>query len=114
MSWHIDFRNEQYIVCLTESYQFLGFLDGIILSLQAGHVHAIIQHRENLAFQTPCLVLGKVPVENIDLIAGKDFDFLLQFIQRQITASDIMHETTNLEGRPVHNFTSLESAFLIF
>ena len=114
MSRHIDFRNQQHVVLLAESDQFLRLLNGIILTLKTSHVYAIIQHRENLAFQAPCLILCQMPMKNIDFITGKYFDFLLQFIYRQITASDIVHETTNLECRPVHDFTSLETTFLIF
>ena len=114
VSRHIDFRNQQHVMLLAESYQFLRLLNGIILTLKTSHVYAIIQHRENLAFQTPSLILCQMPMKNINFITGKNFDFLLQLIYRQITASDIVHETTNLECRPVHDFTSLETAFLIF
>ena len=107
MTWHINFRNQQHVVFFTESHQFLGFLNSIILSLQTGHVHAIVQHRENLAFQTPCLVFSQMPMKHIDFITGKDFNFLLQFIQRQIASAYVVHKATNLECRPIDDFISL-------
>ena len=114
VSRHIHFRNQQYIVLLTECHQVLGFFDGVILALQTSHVHAIVQHRENLAFQSPCLVFGEVPMEDIDFVSRQDGDFLLQFIHSQITTAHVVHESTDLECRPVHDFTCLVATFLLF
>ena len=80
MPWHIDFRDQQHVMLFAESNQFLRFFNGIILTVQTSHVHTIIQHRENLAFQAPCLIFCEMPMEYIDFVSRKDFDFLLQFI----------------------------------
>ena len=113
VSRHIHFGDEEHVVRLAERHEFLGLLDGVILALQTSHVHTVVQHRENLAFQSPCLVFGQVPMKDIDFISGEDFDFLLQLVHREIATADVMHESTNLEGRPVHYLARLEAALLL-
>ena len=113
MARHVDFGDEEHVVLLTELHEFLGFFDGVVLALQAGHVHTIVQHREYLAFQAPCLVLGEVPMEHVDLVSGEDFDFLLQLVEREVAAADVVHETTDLEGWPVDNLACLVRTLLL-
>ena len=114
VSRHVDFGDEEHVVFLAELHQLLRLLNGVILALQTGHVHAVVQHREDFALQAPCLVFGEVPVEDIDFISREDFDFLLQLVHRQIAAADVVHEATDFERRPVDDFASLVSALLFF
>ena len=110
VSRHIDFRDEKHLTRLAIFHEFLGFFQGVIFARHAGHVLGIVQHREDLALQAPCLVFGEVPVEDIDLVTGKHVDFALQLVHGDVASSHILHESAHLEGRPVHDTAILHQA----
>ena len=66
VSRHVDFRNEQDMMRLAKIYQFSGFFQCVEFTGHACGVDAVVQHREDFALQTPCLILGQMPVEHVD------------------------------------------------
>ena len=108
VSRHVDFRNQEHLTCLAVFHQFLGFFEGIVLARHSCHVLGIVQHREYLALQAPCLVFGKVPMKHIDLVSGKHVDFAFEFIEGDVASSVVLHESANLESRPVHDAAALD------
>ena len=81
VSGHINFWNQRHVMRLTESDQFFGFFQRVIFAGHAGGVRAIIKHRENLAFQSPGLILGQMPVKDVDFEFGEYGDFTFEFFQ---------------------------------
>ena len=113
MSGHIYFGNQRHVMCFTECNQLLGFFQRIIFAGHAGGIRTIVQHRKNLTFQTPGLILGQMPVKNIDFEFGKRGDFTLKFIQWNVASSNILHKSANPESRPVDDLSSLNMRFWI-
>ena len=108
MSRHVDFRNERHLTRLAVFHEFLGFFEGIVLARHACHVPGIVQHREDPALEAPCLVLGEVPVEDIDLVSGKHVDFTLELVEGDVASSVVLHESAYLERGPVHDAARLD------
>ena len=66
VSGHVNFRNEQDMMRLAKIHQFAGFCQGVVFPGHSCGVDAVVQHREDFALQTPCLILGQMPVEHVD------------------------------------------------
>ena len=60
-----------------------------------------LQLRKALRLQAPRIVLGEVPVEEIELVARHHVDDVLNALRRQIVAHRIQHESAPFETRPV-------------
>ena len=67
MTRHVYFGDEQYIMLATELRQLMRLLKRVISSLVARKILRCIKHRIKLALQTPSLIFGKMPVEDVYL-----------------------------------------------
>ena len=67
---HVEFGYQHHLVLFAEFNKFLCLFLGIIFARHAGCIDAVVYHRKDFAFQTPGLVLGEMPVENIDFVTG--------------------------------------------
>ena len=67
MTRHVYFGDEQYIMLATELRQLMRLLKRVISSLVALHILRSIEHRIKLALQTPSLIFGKMPMEDVYL-----------------------------------------------
>ena len=67
---HVEFRYQHHLVLFAERNEFFGLFQGIIFARHAGCIDAVVYHRKDFAFQAPGLVLGEMPVENIDFVTG--------------------------------------------
>ena len=114
MARHIDFRNQEHLVLLAEFHQLSGLIKGIELPLFTLHIFRRIELRIFPAFQSPSLVFGEMPMENIDLVSAQQTDFALQFLYRNIASAHIVHEAADSEGRPVGDFTLWQICLFIF
>ena len=110
MSRHINFGDEEHLALLAIFHQFLGLFQRVELARHSCHVLGIVQHRENLALQAPCLVFGEVPMEHIDLVSGEHVDFAFQLVHGDVATAHILHESAQLEGWPVHDLAILDLA----
>ena len=111
---HIDFRNQEHLVLLAEFHQLASLIQGIELTLLTLHVFRRIELRIFPAFQSPSLVFGEMPVEDIDLVSAEETDFTLQFLYRNVASAHIVHEAADAEGRPVGDVTLWHPSLFVF
>ena len=67
---------------------------------------AVVEHWEDLAFQSPGLVFREVPVKYVDFVLCQFGYFPFQFFHRDVGTSYVLHKSTDTESRPVDYFTS--------
>ena len=60
-----------------------------------------LQLREALRLKAPGVVLGEMPVEEIELVARHHVDDVLHALRRQVVAHRIEHEPAPFETRPI-------------
>ena len=108
MTWHLDLWDNRHEAIL----RIADDLTDLILRIEATVATAITFDTPStdlckagilLDLNTPSLVLGKVPVELIDLEHGDDIDVLLHLINREEVTAYIDHHTAILEGRLIRN-----------
>ena len=103
MSRHVDFRHHGHSALCGIAYEFAYLIVGIIFTLIASLalVLRIIQLGMAAALDAPRRIVGKMPVEEVELVARHEVYGLLEHGERLIIAARVMHEATHRIGRPV-------------
>ena len=97
---------------LAKANQLLCLLDRVIFSGHTAHIAAVVQHRKDLALQTPSLVLREMPMKYVHLVAGKYLDLPFQFFHGDIAPPYVLHESSYAESRPVGDLATLDGISL--
>ena len=71
------------------------------------------QLRIALTLQSPCLMLGEVQVQRIDLVLCQETYLLLQLFHWDKGAAEIVHKASHAEGGPVDDIARLQLALLL-
>ena len=105
MTRHVYLGDKRHIMLTAELRQLTRLLKRVISSLVTLHILRSIEHRIKLALQTPSLVFGKMPMEDVYLETAQQLYLLLKFVHRYEAASDVVHKSTYTECRPVGDVT---------
>ena len=97
---------------LAKANQLLCVLDRVIFSGHTAHIAAVVQHRKDLALQTPSLVLREMPMKYVHLVAGKYLDLPFQFFHGDIAPPHVLHESSYAESGPVGDLAALDGISL--
>ena len=108
MARHVNLGNHCHTMLLGSSQQALAVLLCVVLSLEACHGCAGSQLGISLHLKAPCLVLGHVPVEGINLETREQFHLLHQFVYGDERTAHVVHIATQFECRPVLHTHSLQ------
>ncbi len=101
VSRHIYFRNYRHPALRRIGLELAALFLCVVLSGIAYHIFIGCQLRIGLHFKAPCQFFRKMPVKYVHFETCQKVYLLLQFVKRHKGASHIVHETSQLESRPV-------------
>ena len=98
---HVDFRNHRDAILAGIGFQLATLLLRVEATLVACHRSIGGELWIALHLEAPRLVLGEMPVEGIHFEAREQSDLSFQVVEGNERAAGVVHEATQLEGRPV-------------
>ena len=98
---HVDFGNHHDAVLPRVGLEFTTLLLRVELSGVARHRRGGGQLRIAFHLEAPGLILRQMPVESVDFKAREQADVAFQVVDRNERATAVVHETAQLESRPV-------------
>ena len=105
---HVYLGDDDEAALGSVSLQFGALLLRVVLAGEARHRGGAVELRKDLGLKAEALVVGEVPMEDVHLEARQQVDFLLQFLEADEGAPDIVHEATELEGRIVGHLQAVD------
>ena len=100
---HVDFRNHGYAPLLGVGYHIAYLVVGIEASRIAALalISRVVKTRICLALDSPCRIIGEMPVERIYLVVRHQVEFAFQSIHASEISSGVVHESSQGKRRPV-------------
>ena len=105
---HVDFGNDGDAVFVGQVLQFAALFLCVVFSCKARHRRRGCQLWIRFHLKPPALILGQVHMEGVHLEAGHQFDLLLELLEGDVAATDVVHKPAQLESRPVGNRTAFQ------